>query len=404
MCIPPTTATNVKTEKVCAIALSCASLYSPTYSSRRFFHQDAGCQMDREISFSLPKSPISLAGSGRFGTCFLFALFLSLTTSYAQNASTANGIEQFKLFLQSSPVISNIVFDRQVLVSPGIPALQRSATETQHFQGAWQSNAFFIRRLYNLQDVDSPIYATTSTAGLLFAGKVEDTLWHIVNTNVFSASQNDPGIISNYVAQISMNARELLSSTLNFGIEGMSPASLTWNGNKFAARSDVFGNMQGELEVAAGLPKRLIVQYEDHDFGYITEYAYSNDNRLPYGIPNQVHQVFVQGHKSVPQKSEMIFAVQVAKDDLPLAFFSPDRFILAEKEFLVHTNGATYIVRNGSLTTNKALYLPPQLSGWRDPRTVRRVILLLLGAATAVFLIFLFMANKKQTLLTSRKK
>jgi hypothetical protein len=255
--------------------------------------------------------------------------------SYAQYSSTNDTIERFKWFLQSSPAISNVVFDRQVLVTPGPEGLQPHPNEIQHFQGAWQTNAYFIRRLNSLQELDGPIYATTSTAGLLFAGRADDKLWYIVNTNVHLAWADDPGNSGHPVAGISMEAGDMLSSTLAFGIERMKPGSLTWKGNAFAARSDVLGNIQGALEVSNGVPMRMIVKYEGQKFGYIAEYAYSNENRLPYGIPNQIYEVFVQGDQSVPQTRNVMLAIHPAPDALPLAFFSPERFIRAEKEYVM---------------------------------------------------------------------
>ena len=260
--------------------------------------------------------------------------------SYAQFSSTNDTIERFKWFLQSSPAVSNVVFDRQVLVTPGPEGLQPHPSEIKHFQGAWQTNAYFIRRLNSLQELDGPIYATTSTAGLLFAGRADDKLWYIVNTNVYLAWADDPGSSGNPVARMSTAAEDLLSSTLAFGIERMKPGSLTWKGNAFAARSDVFGTIQGALEVSNGVPMRMIVKYEGQKFGYIAEYAYSNENRLPYGIPNQIYEVFVQGDQSVPQTRNVMLTIHPAPDALPLAFFSPERFIRAEKEYVVGTDSS----------------------------------------------------------------
>lgn len=341
-------------------------------------------------------------------TASLFGILcLSFANGYssaAQTFASANStVESFKLFMQSRPVITKVIFDRQTLVGPppGVPlppSAIEAATNAQHFQAAWQPDAFFIRRLWDPKDADTLIGATSSTAGLLFAGKSEGKLWHIVNTNIYYSSQeaND-----DYVVQTVKNASDLLLTSLDFGAERMVPRSLKWNGDDFEALSDYGTKMHGNLEVSGGLPKRLSVTYEGKDFIYVSEFTYAGTerDRLPYGLPNTVITTFASGKRSIPQTREIFFSIECGNEDLDRSFFAPDRFMGAETQEIIATNKALYVIRNGVLG-EKLRDLPDAAS---SRKWSRFGIVALLGAAFAAPAAFLFVRNRKNTTTNQRK-
>jgi hypothetical protein len=211
-------------------------------------------------------------------SCLPFVLFVCCCSGLeSENAPSNSTADSFKSFLSVNPAISNIVFERQVLIFPHLPnGVKPNTNEVQYYQGGLQSNGFYIRRLWSLDDVNSAIQSTTSTAGLLFAGKAASRLWHIVNTNIYSTS--DAG---NYVAQMSINAEAILTSAICLGVDNLVPGSLVWSSNTFTGRSTAAGEVRGTLELSENLPRRMTVQYQGIANTFVVEYTYSNGNRLP---------------------------------------------------------------------------------------------------------------------------
>lgn len=319
--------------------------------------------------------------------------------------ATANStVDLFKSYMQTRPVIKNIVFDRQSLIGPpaGMPlpaAVAQSATNVQHFQAAWQPDAFFIRRLWELRDADTLVGATTSTAGLIFAGKSDSKLWHIVNTNVYFSTEekND-----DFVVTTCKNAMKLLRSAIDLGAENMTERSLVWSGNSFTGRTDSGKKMSGVLEVKNNLPYSLSVEYEGENYGYVSEYTYTDslESRLPYGFPNTVYTTFASGKRSIPQTREIFFLIECSNEDLDRSFFAPDRFVGAETQEIIATNKALYVIRNGILG-EKLQDLPAAATSrkWR-----RFFIVVLLGVVFAAPAAFLFARNRKQEQQTTNQR
>jgi hypothetical protein len=275
---------------------------------------------------------------------------------------------------------------------PQLPGgVKPNTNEIQYYQAARQSNGFYIRRLWSPGDVDGAIHETSSTAGLVFAGRAANTLWHIVNTNIYYTSDPD-----NYVAQMSINAEAILSSAVGLGVEHLVPGSLVWSGNVFVARSTKAGEVRGSLEVSENLPRRLAVQYEKLSDLYVAEYAYSNDNRLPWGIPNRVHMALGNEQRTVPRAITTILSTDIANEALPLAFFEPERFIQADRRRILFTNGSLYLTRDG--VVGPRMVSAPMASATAPKHRVAALITnTMFLSVTLVFIILLIIHSRKST-------
>ena len=299
-------------------------------------------------------------------------------------------VESFKCFLSLQPAISNVVFERQVLLFPHLPnGVRPDTNQVQYYQAGRQSNGFYIRRVWSLADVDSAIYRTSSTAGLLFAGKAADRSWHIVNTNIYATSE--PG---NYVAQMSINAEAILSSALGLGLEDLVCGSLVWDGDTFTARSTRGGQVRGSLEVSGDVPRHLTVQHDGLSNSFVAEYVYSNENPLPYGVPNQVHMALANGQAIVPQVNTRILSAYTVNETLPLAFFQPERFIEADKQEIVFTNGALYLTSNGSVQA-KIVSASMASAGALRHKDASLVFYIISLTVTLSFAVLVFSRSKK---------
>jgi hypothetical protein len=308
--------------------------------------------------------------------------------------TSGSTVDSFKSFMQSRPAIQKVVFSRQVLVAPprGGPVPASITNEIQFYQGAWQPDGFFIRRLADLKQVDEFIGETTSTAGFLFAGKAGDKLWHIVDTNIYYSTQEKS---DDFVTQTSTTARELLSACLSFGAERMAPRSLEWQGDDFTARTESGGKMHGTLMVTNGLPAKLVVNYEGQDSGYTADYTYaaSEKDRLPYGLPNTVLETFVQRKRSIPQYRQTMVYIDCADHDLTKGFFSPDFFISAPARQIVARDNALYI-RNGN-SEEKMRDLPANPHSSKSKRLL--LTLLIIGLPAALLALALTRKRKNKT-------
>jgi hypothetical protein len=294
--------------------------------------------------------------------------------------------------MQSRPAIREVVFDRQNLVIPTflplpLPALQ-SFTNVQHFQAAWQPGGFLLRRLWDRQDVDTQITATTSTAGLLFAGKAGGRLWHIVNTNVYYSTQEKN---EDFVVAICKSAEQILSDSLDFGAVDVVERSITWEGDSFTAKSRSGVKMQGSLEVANGLPVRLFVGYSGSGFRYVSEYTYSasRERRLPYGLPNTIYTASLEHNPPSPHSLTVLFTIECAGEPLSEVYFEPERFMESEPEEIIAKNKALYVIRNGVLV-KKVRDLPNPVSTVR----AKRFIALFVLAAVLAGLVMFFAVRK----------
>ena len=339
------------------------------------------------VSLTLHSLPKEIITKGRWLLFLLFAFCGS-----GEQAQTTSTVESFKSFLSLNPAISNVVFERQVLMFPQLPGgVKPNTNEIQYYQAGRQSNGFYLRRLWSLGDADSAIHATSSTAGLLFAGKAANRFWHIVDTNIYYTS--DPG---NYVAQMSINAEAILSSVLDMGVENLLPGSLVWSGNSFTARSTSAREVRGSLDVSDNFPQRLTVQYQGFTNSFVAEYAYSKESHLPCGIPSRVHMALVNGPATVPRVNTTILSADIAKDGLPVEFLQPERFIESEKQEIVFTNGSLYLTRDGVV---RGRMLSASMSSAAAPRHKMAVLIIyaVFATSTLLFIILLFIRTKKST-------
>jgi hypothetical protein len=331
---------------------------------------------------ALPRVP-SVASFGI--VCVFAACSCSSGASPGANTSPTgqDTIEAFKTFVESRPVITKVVFDHQNLVFPSflplpLPALQ-SATNVHHFQAGWQPGGFLLRQVWKFEDVDTQVTATTSTAGLQFAGRAGRRLWHVVNTNVYYSTQekND-----DYVVAISKNAEQLLSDCLDLGAVGVVERSIRWAGDTFTAKSRSGAMMHGSLEVSNGLPIRLFVGYKDSGFSYVSHYTYSPlpERRLPYGLPNTIFTESLEHKEPTPESVTVLYMIECGDKPLSAAFFEPERFMESEPEEVIATNKALYVIRNGVLV-KKLRDLPNPVFSIRAKRFIALSVLaaILLG-------------------------
>jgi hypothetical protein len=341
----------------------------------------------------------------RFRVKSIFALAIALLTTsavLAQDLNTLSPVDSFKNFLQECPNVKSFVMEKRLLSVPNIPIpgekLPDSITnEFKFYEGAWQTNAFYLRELRNIKDQGTVIDTNTFTEDLLIEGRNNIRWWDIINTQITSWWPATNERLSSISSKVIV-AESILCTALHLGIHDLKPRTLLWRGNHFSAQTIGGKMMEGELFVSNGLPHSLTVQYPDKkSFSYVCEYEYKSPVLSAMPLPSTIRRYSVRNGVKTPAWLANIVTIEIANVELPTAHFDPERFV-------VRTQAKMYVITNNleyKVLTNKLLKLPSSpapvpIKPAIDPKAARILTLSLLAATTIGVTITVMVIGKRK--------
>ncbi len=339
----------------------------------------------------------------RFKVKSIYALVSGLlitSAGLAQDLNTLSPVDSFKNFLQECPNVKSIVMERRDLSVPSFPiqgvTIPSSITNVvKLYEGAWQTNAFYLRQLRDIKDQTTVIDTNTFTADLLIDGRNDSRWWDIINTQITSwwpaTNENSSSIRPTVFV-----AESILCSTLHLGIQDLKARTLLWQGNHFSAQTIGGKTIEGELSVSNGLPQSLTVEYPGNKkFSYICEYEYKSRALSTVPLPSTIRGYSVRNGVKTPSWLANIVNIEIANVELPTVYFDPERFV-------VRTQAQMYVITNNSeykVLTNKLLKLPASPVPFKpaiDPKAARILTLSLLATTTIGVAIIVSVIGKRK--------
>jgi hypothetical protein len=255
--------------------------------------------------------------------------------AWPQAAVTNFALEQFKTFVSSPPIISNLVFERKMPMEGGARPLDGSfarSTKWEYYHARWQTNGFLLRRISTPDDVTNSTVADqlVSWSGhqhALFEPYAQLATWDDRDPTTFG---KDISIF--YTRRFFL---EPLAEVLNMGIMHLGTGSVRWEGNQFHTSCKLDGEallIRGEIIPALdGPPRSMRVSYAfaQRTNDYLIRYGYGN-SRSPY-LPGSITNFWLSPiGPGVVQEVDLdewnILDLQVADQPLATESFAASRF------------------------------------------------------------------------------
>lgn len=338
-----------------------------------------------------------LAASRIVVYCLFFSAVVPISF-IGQAAESISAVDVFKSYLQTCPNVKSVIFRRRVLTVPNIPNLKlpQSITNVVHlYEGAWQTNAFWLRELREIARKEEIINTNVFTADLIINGRVDDRWWDIINTQITSWTGGFQGNSNDRQFKVNV-AENILVSVVHLGIHDLQIGSLHWHSNRFSAQSTTGKPIEGELFVADGVPRLLRVSYPSTSKSILTyeceyEYAAGSTNGMPF--PSTIRRYQLTGGTRKAAWTGEILSLDAGNDSLPSNFFVPERFVDQQQaqQYLL-TNAHVYkLVSTGMMMLpSEAAIAKPSKSG-----SARFMPLSLLILPTLGFIVILVYYNRK---------
>lgn len=249
---------------------------------------------------------------------------------FGENPDAKSPTAAIKAYLQDNPSVKTIIFRRRILSVPNIPGEAVPVSLTNDFrtyQAAQQKNAFYLREIRDLKDLNTIIDTNTFTADLLINGRSGERWWDVINTQITSWTET-PDEESSPVRRKVEIAVNILDPVVHFGINNLKPHSLRWDGNYFTAQTTDGIDIEGNLSTLGNKPLSIEVKYSDGKmFGYICEYEYGKFKPDPSDLPSTILRYRVVKGVKTPVWVANILSFNTATEALPLAYFAPERFV-----------------------------------------------------------------------------
>jgi beta-lactamase regulating signal transducer with metallopeptidase domain len=206
----------------------------------------------------------------------------------AMAAKDESAIALFKEYLSNPKPIQRLLIRYQLLSIPESPdpkiVIKLSPPLTnnvQIFTGTWKSNAFYLRELRSLKELDMIHGESQGNEGLLFAGRLNDRDWEIVNTDIYSTyTQKDP---KHSMAEA---AETLFTTYMTFGLDLDRPQSIAWSSDhEFEAEFKHPDRLvHGALVISNGLVMKMSLTNAKGNLLRVCDYSYMTPNTLPTGV------------------------------------------------------------------------------------------------------------------------
>jgi hypothetical protein len=264
-------------------------------------------------------------------------------------------VEQFKAFIESPPVIKNLVFQQKVPMSGGARPLDGSfalSTRFDYFQARWQPDALFFRRLGGPQD------ETNFTAFGQLVALADHVHWLLEGQRVTTWDDRDPSV-KGKTTSIFFTSRfflQPLEQVMNMGVMHAGIGAIHWQGNSFHLETDLGTDhftVNGELvEPASEPPERMYVHYvfQGKTSDYVVRYRYGGTHNIAF-VPSVVTSYWISNGKEIELDEWKILSLETEPTPLPIESFDPAHCLEAIPTPLrLYTNGAFYArATDGSL-------------------------------------------------------
>jgi len=288
-------------------------------------------------------------------------LLLLPWTSFSQApavSADAPPVERFKKFMASPPPIESLLYKVKLPPVKGaatpVDTGLKFSTNYTHFHARWQPDAFFIREVPSLSDLENRIIRGQAAMNFDKDYCVLDTTFQPTATFWFHDKRQLNA--HNPVYFISSILEERFSVVLNMGVNHLRAGTIKWSGDTFHQKShlrqiEVRGALSSSVEK---IPTELKLVYSDGDSipsHHIIRYSYSTNLGLSY-LPNEIRHYFFYKGEEVELGEITLLALKVAPAPMDQKMFDPTALIAANHmEINVYTNEDLFAVNKlGQLT------------------------------------------------------
>lgn len=207
----------------------------------------------------------------------------------------------WKAHFKAVPVIKNCVFQRET--PPITEGKFVSKGETNLYQFRYQENAFIIRQIRSMEDVNSNDVPAMGVC----AGCYEKNCWAIDDGETLKLFPDGKYLTRTMPAgdgALLFSAERMLFSTLYFGINFLDPATVEWPGKSNFNALSIFGDKYVGQVVKTSQGNPTIMQFHSEkmpDRQFILEYKYDAQSGLDLNyFPTEIRLFLkVGGEKSL---------------------------------------------------------------------------------------------------------
>ena len=283
---------------------------------------------------------------------FLCGSLLTLSAlgdTLLQMPSSPSPLEQFKEFIASPPIISNLIVQKKVPTGGGIIPLDGSfaqSTAFEYYQSRLQPGSVFFRKYLTASDetnfvVAGQLVSVFDRQSRVFDGNSQLTTW----------DDRDPSVLGKRSSIFYSREYYLrtLSEFLNLGLMHSHWGSIRWNGDAFMGEGiidDEHVILSGELfSTSSGLADRLKVRYtfvqRNASYDYILRYSFDPPLQFPF-LPSCIKNFLILNGREIEVGEFRILHLET--NSLPMVATAFD-----VTGFVDHYSWTTRVYTNGSL-------------------------------------------------------
>ncbi len=306
--------------------------------------------------------------------CYASTRATAVASEPAQHSSSALG--RFFSFIEDPPPIAEIVYR--------IRKPFQSTNGSSYFEGRWQSNGLFLRKLSSANDVNGPVPGTNG----LCIGLFGSNWWHFDGSGDAIYEMDSPETLGSQKNSPLRFAQLMLSEVLNMGIPDQGIAAIKWQSNHFESVSMMMNvRYTGDIQstFSNGLPKLLRVEnrYQGQVRRFRTEYEYDRTFPIAY-VPSKMTTQIEWSGKLVPYSDIDIIALRIGSGPLGPEAFDPRRYLTVANRIMYRSNSVLYEIKHGQMIKVRADFRRDRLGS--RPRLYYYSVVALSGAI-AVWLI-----------------
>lgn len=258
--------------------------------------------------------------------CAIFVLIFFIPLAVLGQNSRVDAI---KTFISLPPSIDQIEFKTRSLYQAeyaGAPKL-----DTNHYR------CFFAKSQGADFVISENSQSLTNKSAIVY-GKNDSIYWKIIDDNYFFWNDKSSAYSSNsypienvprdlWVLRECSAMRIVLLQAVNMGISELMPGSVIWNGDSFTALDLHHLPLVGKLDVEAGCPETLHLEYANRPGEFLIVYDYSTNSSDT--IPERINYAYVDKNGTQHDLIEYtIMSLQVSKSGIPPDDFSAKLFKL----------------------------------------------------------------------------
>ncbi len=273
----------------------------------------------------------------------------STSAQDTEQANRSNVVVWFKQRVNTTPVIDHFVACQRILrnrASPSQPLNTNLPTELPaptYFEGRWSGTDYVL--------TSSVTSSLDGKATRRVAGRVGTNSYQINENSLSLASESAGTAPVNLIAAWAEGDQGTLQQIFNFGIGGMKPGSVIWEGNEFQALRGGGAAFYGRLVISNGLPWEVSLSGVRGGPPYtVCRYTYPASPMQLGGFPARtvIWTLFGRESQVQPFLELTLSEVKMREDRIPEEEFDPAHYVTADTVYTnVHSNGAVYAVGEG---------------------------------------------------------